>query len=67
MQDVTLENEVRLIYEEFGSFDAPLVLLVSGAGAPAEFWPESFCKQLALEGLHVVRYCHRDTGAAWNG
>ena len=64
MRYVTLENEVRLIYEEFGSFDGPLVLLVSGAGAPAEFWPKSFCEQLALEGSHVVRYCHRDTGAS---
>jgi pimeloyl-ACP methyl ester carboxylesterase len=37
-------------------------VLISGAGAPAEFWPESFCRKLAGSGLRVVRYCHRDTG-----
>ena len=62
MLKVTLENKVRLVYEEFGSISDPLILLISGAGAPAEFWPGSFCEKLALEGLRVVRYLHRDTG-----
>ena len=37
-------------------------MLISGAGAPAEFWPDFFCKSLADRGFRVLRYSHRDTG-----
>ena len=47
-----------------GSAQAPAVVLVSGAGAPAAFWPEPFVERLASRGFTVVRYDHRDTGGS---
>lgn len=41
--------------------DAP-VLLISGAGAHAHFWSDSFCRHLVEGGFFVIRYDHRDTG-----
>lgn len=64
MPTVILKMDLKLTYEAFGSADSPFVLLVSGAGAPATFWPESFCRDLASDGFYVVRYCHRDTGSS---
>ncbi len=59
---VTVRDSVELAYEAFGSDEDPLVLLISGAGAPARFWPDSFCLDLATHRRFVVRYSHRDTG-----
>ncbi len=61
-QFVTVRESIRLAFDSFGDEQNPLVLLISGAGAPAEFWPEEFCQNLADAGCFVVRYSHRDTG-----
>ena len=55
-------NGIELQYEMFGNIEHESILLVSGAGAPAKFWPDAFCLRLASAGYHVLRYCHRDTG-----
>lgn len=62
METITLRDSVQIEYEFFGHEQAPLVVLISGAGAPAEFWPAYFCSGLADTGFRVLRYCHRDTG-----
>lgn len=62
MQILTIRDSVELACESFGSEQDALVLLIPGAGAPAQFWPESFCRHLASTGRFVVRYSHRDTG-----
>jgi pimeloyl-ACP methyl ester carboxylesterase len=62
MENVTVRGSIQLQRENFGASDAPFVLLVAGAGAPAQFWPSPFCQALAQANRHVVRYCHRDTG-----
>ncbi len=62
MQMVTVRSSIQLDYDIFGDKLAPLVVLISGAGAPGAFWPDLFCRDLADSGLHVVRYSHRDTG-----
>ncbi|SDD78884.1 alpha/beta fold hydrolase [Kordiimonas lacus] len=65
MKSVVVRNSVTLEYEMFGqSGNNGTVLLVSGAGAPATFWPLPFCKRLADAGLRVIRYNHRDTGGS---
>jgi len=62
MKMVQVREAVNIGCEFFGDEQAPLVVLISGAGAPAEFWPAFFCKGLADNGFRVLRYWHRDTG-----
>jgi pimeloyl-ACP methyl ester carboxylesterase len=64
MKSVEVREAVFLATDSCGSSHHPLVLLISGAGAPAAFWPEEFRRDLASAGRHVVRYCHRDTGTS---
>jgi len=53
---------VQLRYELFGDKTHPPIVLIAGAGAPAEYWPANFCEALSLRGYHVARFWHRDTG-----
>nr|WP_298897974.1 alpha/beta hydrolase [uncultured Altererythrobacter sp.] len=53
---------VQLRYELFGDKAHPLIVLIAGAGAPAEYWPAILCEALSLRGYHVARFWHRDTG-----
>ena len=65
MQDmtmITLGNDVQIAYDSHGDEADPLLLLISGAGSPAAFWPDGFCADLAGRGFRVVRFDHRDTG-----
>lgn len=55
-------NDISLYTESFGDKGTPAVLLISGAGAPARFWSDSFCKRLVAAGYFVIRYDHRDQG-----
>lgn len=38
---------ITLYTESFGSPTNPAILLISGAMAPARFWTDDFCQQLA--------------------
>lgn len=53
---------LQLWSQTFGNPAHPAVLLIMGAMAQGIFWPDSFCQQLAQDGLFVIRYDHRDTG-----
>ena len=53
---------IRIATEDFGNPEDPAVVLVMGATASMLGWPEGLCHALAAEGLHVIRYDHRDTG-----
>ena len=53
---------VQLRYELFGDDAKPLIVLIAGAGAPAEYWPADFCEALAARQFQVMRFWHRDTG-----
>ena len=59
---LSVGSRAELRIEQFGDRADPVILLISGAGAPAAFWPDFFCEALALEGYRVVRFDHRDTG-----
>jgi pimeloyl-ACP methyl ester carboxylesterase len=62
MKRVVDNAGVRIATETFGQEgDLPL-LLVMGATASMLGWPDAFCAALAAEGLHVIRFDHRDTG-----
>jgi pimeloyl-ACP methyl ester carboxylesterase len=53
---------VEIATEAFGDPAHPPVLLVMGAMASMLWWPEGFCRRLAEQGRHVIRYDNRDTG-----
>jgi pimeloyl-ACP methyl ester carboxylesterase len=53
---------VTLCFETFGEESNPTALLIMGLGTQMVAWPESFCRQLAARGLHVVRFDNRDIG-----
>ena len=53
---------VEVYTENFGDHQNPAILLISGAMAPARFWPDEFCQQLGAAGYFVIRYDHRDMG-----
>jgi pimeloyl-ACP methyl ester carboxylesterase len=55
-------NGIEIEYETFGSKTDPTLLLIMGLGMQLIAWPEQFCRELASEGFHVIRYDNRDTG-----
>lgn len=59
---IEINSQIHVYTEHFGNITNPVILLISGAMAPARFWIDSFCKQLSDSGYFVVRYDHRDMG-----
>ncbi len=55
-------NGVDLHYEETGSPDAPVILLIMGLGTQHIAWPEPFVTGLADAGFRVIQYDNRDIG-----
>ena len=55
-------NGIDIEYEAFGSPSDPTLLLIMGLGMQLIAWPEPFCRELASQGFHVIRYDNRDTG-----
>ncbi len=55
-------NGIDIEFETFGSSSDPALLLIMGLGMQMIAWPEPFCRELASQGLHVIRYDNRDTG-----
>jgi pimeloyl-ACP methyl ester carboxylesterase len=66
-QSAVRVGDVELWTESFGDPGQPTVLLVSGAAAPMDWWPDGLCARLADGGRHVIRYDHRDTGQSTTG
>lgn len=62
MPKLRIQDELELDYECLGGDSSDLIVLIAGAGAPASFWPSTFCHALADAGARVLRYWHRDTG-----
>ncbi|MCK9824450.1 alpha/beta fold hydrolase [Nocardioides cavernae] len=55
-------GDVTLCYQTFGDPASPTMLLIMGLGFQLVHWPDAFCRQLADQGLHVVRFDNRDAG-----
>lgn len=53
---------VQIATESFGDADDPPLILIMGATASMLGWPDALCQALADQGLHVIRFDHRDTG-----
>jgi RimJ/RimL family protein N-acetyltransferase/pimeloyl-ACP methyl ester carboxylesterase len=61
-------GSIRLHTECFGNSADPACLLIAGAMAPARFWTDAFCREMAKKRFFVIRYDHRDIGessAVW--
>ncbi|RMC31015.1 alpha/beta hydrolase [Paracoccus alkanivorans] len=59
---VIKSDEVEIATQAFGDPSHQPVLLIMGAMASMLWWPEAFCRQLAAQNFHVIRYDNRDTG-----
>ena len=59
---ISISSGIQVWTESFGDIQNPACLLISGAMAPARFWIDEFCQQLADAGYFVIRYDHRDIG-----
>ncbi|RVX44050.1 pimeloyl-ACP methyl ester carboxylesterase [Nonomuraea polychroma] len=55
-------NGIDIAYETFGSPAGRPLLLIMGLGAQLIHWNEEFCRLLAEQGHHVVRFDNRDAG-----
>src|SRR5947208_434163 len=55
-------NGIDIEYDEFGKAADPPLLLIMGLGAQMIAWDEAFCRLLAGEGYHVIRFDNRDFG-----
>lgn len=53
---------IELCVETFGETGDPALLLIAGSAGSMDWWDDEFCRRLAADGRHVVRYDHRDTG-----
>jgi pimeloyl-ACP methyl ester carboxylesterase len=58
----TQVNGLRIEYETFGSPSDPAMVLIMGLGGQMILWPDSFCRDLADAGHHVIRFDNRDVG-----
>jgi pimeloyl-ACP methyl ester carboxylesterase len=58
----TVNGDVTLYYEIFGSEGDPVLLLVNGLGSQCINFKVEFCEMLMSRGLRVVRFDNRDVG-----
>ena len=59
---VTTSSGIAIEYEAFGDPTDPAVLLIMGFGTQLLGWDADFCRLLAAQGRHVIRYDNRDCG-----
>ncbi len=57
-------NGIEIEYAVRGDAGASPLLLVMGLGMPAAMWPEPFLDALVAQGLRVVTFDNRDSGAS---
>ncbi len=55
-------NGVDICVQSFGDRSDPGILLIGGASASMDWWPDEFCQRLADGARFVIRYDSRDTG-----
>jgi len=59
----TIEFQGQRIWTEaLGSTNGTPIILISGAGAHAHFWTDTFCHPFLQRRFYVIRYDHRDVG-----
>lgn len=58
----TPNTGIELFYEDNGSPEAEVILLVMGLGAQMTLWPDELVAALVGDGFRVIRYDNRDIG-----
>lgn len=58
----TPNTGIEIFYEDNGSPDAEVILLVMGLGAQMTLWPDELVAALVDDGFRVIRYDNRDIG-----
>ncbi|WP_315831942.1 alpha/beta hydrolase [Bradyrhizobium prioriisuperbiae] len=53
---------IDIEYEDVGSADQEVVLLIMGMGAQLTMWPVEMCEELTRRGYRVVRFDNRNAG-----
>lgn len=53
---------VKLGYDDLGSVNDPVVILIGGLATQRTVWPDTFCAPLVDAGYRVVRFDNRDMG-----
>ena len=59
---ITPNTGIEIFYEDRGSPDAEVILLVMGLGAQMTLWPDELVAALVGDGFRVIRYDNRDIG-----
>jgi pimeloyl-ACP methyl ester carboxylesterase len=59
---VTTPAGARVAWDDFGEPSHPPLILIQGFGAQLVGWRPGFCRRLAAEGFHVIRFDNRDVG-----
>ncbi|WP_019141048.1 alpha/beta hydrolase [Noviherbaspirillum massiliense] len=55
-------NGITLTYDTQGDSNGKALVLIAGLGLQLISWPEAFCRELADQGFHVIRFDNRDSG-----
>ena len=55
-------NGMEIVYDTFGDFSDPPMILIMGLAGQMIAWDEEFCAQLAAKGYWVIRFDNRDIG-----
>jgi pimeloyl-ACP methyl ester carboxylesterase len=55
-------NGIEIEYEDRGSRDGPVIVLIMGLGMQLIAWPDALCEGLAARGFRVIRFDNRDSG-----
>lgn len=55
-------GDTQIATERFGDAEDPPLVMIMGATASMLGWPDAQCRALADQGLHLIRFDHRDTG-----
>ncbi|CAM4093534.1 alpha/beta fold hydrolase [Pseudoalteromonas byunsanensis] len=62
MPSIVTNHGITLNYQDEGSKDAPVIILIMGLGAQMTVWPQSFFYGLVNKGFRVIRFDNRDAG-----
>lgn len=55
-------NDIEIVYDSFGRYTDPPILLIMGLSMQMIGWDEPFCVELARKGYWVIRFDNRDVG-----
>lgn len=61
-ESIVKVNDIEIVYDSFGRYTDPPILLIMGLSMQMIGWDEPFCVELARKGYWVIRFDNRDVG-----